>query len=335
MEPCTTSWLAPLRRRAAELAAARRAVSSGEAAPASRPERDFDLVWSDLDQLREIPFAARESARRRWQGSSRRPVLRTAFGHGIRAALLCVIALAAVLGWTSYRQHVPEWSSHYATENGRQQLVHLPDGSIIQLNVNSNVRVRYFHGRREVVLEAGEVFFSVTRDEARPFEVSAGPVRVRVLGTQFNVRAWPGRVDVAVRSGRVAVFEDGRSIAALDAGQRASFSSAGLEGAVTSVAPDAAGAWTHGWIKLDRVSLSELIDEIGRYRPIAIEVASGAATLRRCDAARERRLSHRRSEWCACHAAQGASGDRDIEAGRKLCDPICWNWHVIRSGTRF
>lgn len=91
---------------------------------------------------------------------------------------------------------------------GQKINIQLPDGSKVKLNAGSKLIVpeKFTNDRREVEL-VGEAFFDIQRDESRPFIVKSGDVDVEVLGTAFNVRAYPEEEDikVAVDRGRVAV----------------------------------------------------------------------------------------------------------------------------------
>jgi ferric-dicitrate binding protein FerR (iron transport regulator) len=83
--------------------------------------------------------------------------------------------------------------------NGERQHLVLPDGSQVWLNAGS--RLTYdaaairTAARREVEL-SGEAYFDIAHDEARPFLVKSGQMQIRVLGTAFNVRAYPGEKDI-------------------------------------------------------------------------------------------------------------------------------------------
>jgi transmembrane sensor len=266
------SWN-PFRHRA-RLQAARRAAAGAK--PVTRMDRDFQALWHDLDQLRSVAFPARESARRRWRMREGR---RWGLPFAVAACALTLVAFAA--GVAHYRNAVPTLEAGYAT-TARPQLVTLADGSTLRLNVDTRIAVRYFRNRREVRLDAGEVFLSVTRDERSPFDVDAGALRIRVVGTQFNVRRQGDLVSVAVREGRVAAFRQGAAaaIAMLSAGERARFSAGVPEGAVARMAPDAAGAWSQGWIKLEDATLAELVAELGRYRAVPLQVDPDAGELR-------------------------------------------------------
>ncbi|MEL6356388.1 MAG: FecR domain-containing protein, partial [Bacteroidota bacterium] len=76
-------------------------------------------------------------------------------------------------------------------------------------HLNENSELTFIAGRnsRELSL-TGEAFFDVARDEERPFSITTGEVTTTVLGTSFNVRAYPNEpVEVAVTSGRVEVAD--------------------------------------------------------------------------------------------------------------------------------
>jgi transmembrane sensor len=128
---------------------------------------------------------------------SRRWPRRLAWG-GLAAAL----ALGLTAGWRA-RPAPPEL--HLATTAAGYERARLDDGSTLELNAASAVRVQFSAAERRVELEAGEAHFAVAHDAARPFVVSAGGVSVRAVGTAFNVRFASGAVEVIVVEGRVAV----------------------------------------------------------------------------------------------------------------------------------
>ncbi len=81
----------------------------------------------------------------------------------------------------------------------------LPDGSTAELNRGAAIAVLYTPGERRVLLERGEVHFTVAKNAARPFIVSAAGVDVRAVGTAFNVRLGRQAVEVLVTEGKVQV----------------------------------------------------------------------------------------------------------------------------------
>ena len=123
------------------------------------------------------------------------------------------LAASLVIGFTGYFAYTQFESSlnepGLATMRLQPEQQRLPDGSLVELNANSEISVDYTPERRGVRLIRGEAHFSVTKDPARPFIVSAGTddrrVEVRAVGTAFSVRLDPSQVDVLVTEGTVAV----------------------------------------------------------------------------------------------------------------------------------
>lgn len=79
----------------------------------------------------------------------------------------------------------------------------LPDGSIVELNADTRLRVRYTDSERALWLEQGEAHFDVAKDSLRPFVVHAGDTVVRALGTAFNIRLTDQAVEILVTEGLV------------------------------------------------------------------------------------------------------------------------------------
>lgn len=167
----------------------------------------------------------------------------------------------------------------YATAAGELRSVLLEDGSTIELDVRSQLRVRFSHDERIVELVDGQALFSVKKDTTRPFTVLTNGARVRAVGTQFNVYHKPVGTTITVVEGRVAVTEVGTPTPA--AGETPTFLSAGeqltvaarMMSHVIAADPAATTAWTQRKLVFDEVSLSEAVAEFNRYntRQITIE----------------------------------------------------------------
>jgi transmembrane sensor len=102
----------------------------------------------------------------------------------------------------------PTW--HYATDRTVQRSVALPDGSVMDVNVDSDVTVRFTPAERHITLNRGEAHFQVAHKPDWPFIVTAGDVAVRAVGTAFEVRLTTEVVDVVVVEGKVQL---GRKLA--------------------------------------------------------------------------------------------------------------------------
>jgi transmembrane sensor len=91
-------------------------------------------------------------------------------------------------------------------------IITLPDGSTVKMNASTRIEYpeRFLANVRKVKL-SGEAFFEVKRDTLRPFVIETDNASVEVLGTSFNVSAYPmsGLVEVNVESGKVRLTQRG------------------------------------------------------------------------------------------------------------------------------
>lgn len=123
-----------------------------------------------------------------------------------------ILLIAILLGAASYYLVKNQMNPVYAEIiSGEGQLVNefvLPDGSTVTLNSNSKLMYpEEFNNQHREVTITGEAFFDVKPDPDRPFIINAGDARVKVLGTSFNVNAYPEAeaVEVTVKTGIVQV----------------------------------------------------------------------------------------------------------------------------------
>jgi ferric-dicitrate binding protein FerR (iron transport regulator) len=121
------------------------------------------------------------------------------------AALIIIIAGAGYWGMKSGMLLMPAKKEIVTT--GKRKTVRLPDGSTITLEPNSQLTYpdEFTGNTREVAL-TGEAFFEVKPNHEKPFIVHTAYVMATVLGTSFNVEAYPnGIAKVVVATGRVKV----------------------------------------------------------------------------------------------------------------------------------
>lgn len=99
-------------------------------------------------------------------------------------------------------------------QRGQKIQLRLPDQTLVILNSNSQIEYpETFSEDHRTISLIGEAYFDVVRDESRPFTVVSNSVKTRVLGTTFNVRAYPDENDikVGVIEGKVRVYSEGKS----------------------------------------------------------------------------------------------------------------------------
>ncbi|WP_326524021.1 FecR family protein [Sphingomonas sp.] len=168
--------------------------------------------------------------------------------------------------------------SLYRTQVGERSTVRLGDGSIVQLNTDSVVRVAYSERERHIELIRGEALFEVAKDAGRAFVVETGGERVIAHGTQFNVRRRDTGIEVTLIEGKVSVERDrgflrGREIAMLAPGQQLIASDVGGDFTVRGADTARVSFWREGRVSFDGEPLSAVVAEINRYSARKLEIA--------------------------------------------------------------
>jgi transmembrane sensor len=153
----------------------------------------------------------------------------------------------------------------YTTGIGEQRSIALEDGSTVELNARSRVKVRFSETERTLRLLEGQALFQVAKDSARPFIVQMGDARVRALGTHFDIYKKRTGIVVTVVEGKVSVSRGAKSQATpLSAGEQVMMTEQAVSRPIqTDVA--AAIAWTQRQLIFDRTPLPEVAEEYNRY----------------------------------------------------------------------
>lgn len=174
--------------------------------------------------------------------------------------------------------------AEYATGIGERRTVTLADGTSVELDAVSRIRVEFSTDERRVILLDGQAFFRVAKNAARPFVVVSGGTRVRDIGTEFDVNGVSSRTIVTVVEGRVSVSYPYRLPAVaspvpvpmrpveVDAGQQIVL----MPNVIPRVEPanlTTATAWTRNELVFDSTPLPQVAVEFNRLntRQLVIE----------------------------------------------------------------
>lgn len=220
---------------------------------APEPDR-FHSVWANR-LYRHAPYWAFAAS-----------LLTVLFGGAM--LWLFFTAISAVPPVSTIHQIALEPTQTFVTQVGGRAIVPLADGSQIELNTDSAVRVRIGERQREVWLDRGEVYFEVAHRINVPFVVHSGPRMLTVLGTRFVVRRDPQKLTVAVVAGRVKIEDAGSRAgsAVLTAGNIAiarrvsTLLETNAQDKVASLL-----AWRDGMLKFSNTKLSDVVAEFNRY----------------------------------------------------------------------
>lgn len=163
-------------------------------------EADIEAAWAKVDQ--KLPSVESEQP----TGAKVRSI-RRASRRWLQIAAAAVVVLAVGWWWSTGNGQPDAWVA-VNTLDGKKKEITLPDGSQIWLRADSRLSYPESFTQRQIKLE-GEAFFDVARMEDSPFEIYSGEAKTTVLGTSFNVRAYPEDevIEISVTSGTVT-FEE-------------------------------------------------------------------------------------------------------------------------------
>jgi len=160
---------------------------------------------------------------------------------------------------------VPELQTLY-TERSDFKVI-LEDGSVVTLNARSAITLGVpFNEDERVVSLIGEGFFEVAHDAKRPFKVEVGSTRIAVLGTQFNVRAYPESKDVetVLTQGKIALWQVGNpEQVVLAPGEKAISDKDGIRLAKTRT--EQVTAWKDRYFMYENEPLADVLQDVARW----------------------------------------------------------------------
>lgn len=164
-----------------------------------------------------------------------------------------------------------------APETGGKQFIHLPDGSTVLLNEGS--RLNYpenFSGSKREVELTGEAYFDIREEKGRPFVVRAGNVTTTVLGTSFNIMAYPGKkaVTVTVITGKVRVGDEKERYHILTPNQQITVNGRAEAIVQQKVNVNSVMAWKEKYMVFDNISLEEAATIISNKYGVKVTLGS-------------------------------------------------------------
>lgn len=207
---------------------------------------------------------------------------RGSFLAGMAASALIVLAVSV---WFSLSGQVIE------TERGERREVALADGSVVQVDPQTRMRVKLLDSsRRLVVLEHGRALFRVAKDPERPFLVDANGTVARAVGTSFAVETRMQDVIVTVAEGKVAVSvspppgagtTEPELAAMLIADQQLTVGGAAASASVRKVDSQRELAWASGRLVFEHTPLPRVLEEFNRYNRVQMRVEDTELAQRR------------------------------------------------------
>ncbi|MDO6430953.1 DUF4974 domain-containing protein [Flavitalea sp. BT771] len=184
----------------------------------------------------------------------------------------------------SYKQRAtsePVYNLLTTPRGGQYQLI-LPDGSKVWLNAAS--RLKYptsFSGKERVVELQGEAYFEIAHNPSMPFKVflpqakGAMPSHVEVLGTHFNIKAYPDEpaIHTTLLEGSVKVHK-GNAASLLRPGQQARWND-NMDISVAAADIEEVIAWKNGLFKFDEATIGDVMRQLARWYDVEVVYVNG------------------------------------------------------------
>lgn len=220
---------------------------------------------------------------------------------GIRRFAFAATLVAVTIGSAIF--FLPQFRGQWiATERGERREVVLEDGSVVQVDPQTRLTVRFNESQRRVVLEQGRAFFRVARNPHRPFRVEAGDTTVRAIGTAFGVdRRAQDQLVVTVSEGKVAVSSTNGAPShptvvsdslpgtrpaqaqggiVLTANEQVILDTTGSPQPVRAVDSRRELAWAQGRLVFKNDTVARVIAEFNRYNRVQLAVTDAALAAR-------------------------------------------------------
>lgn len=239
-------------------------------------EADTSAAWNQLDK--RIDDGTRPAA----SGGSAR-IIPLSMRSILRVAAATLLLIAASYGvytaWVGNISNQPVLVSEETSTDETREIT-LPDGTQIVLNENS--RLSYLDDFTERTVEmTGEAYFDVAHRENSPFIIVTGEVETTVLGTAFNLRAYPDeeKVEVTVQRGKVRLSQKETEDATqsdvsvtLEEGNTGVFDLKEHKAVKFEEQLINADAWKTGILNLDGLRMEQVITVLQRYYDVRIDV---------------------------------------------------------------
>ncbi len=247
-------------------------------------------TWEALGELRLDPERAGPASPRRQAGrpatAAPRPRRRRLLPRIASAAML---VLVVALGWLQGPQALLYLQADYLTGKGQVRSVQLADGSTVELDSESAIRLDFSDEKRQIQLLAGSAVFDVAPmvgAEKRPFIVHSAGGQTRALGTRFVVgresaqQAWVGVLQHSVAVSLEAAAQRGASERVLQEGQSVRYDPQSGVVALDGIDLQRATSWRRGVLVFERQPLGLVVERLNRYRPGRVVLTSSALAQR-------------------------------------------------------
>lgn len=226
-------------------------------------ETNTQKAWAKLDKVLDVPSKADEKPTQ-----EAKVISLNRFKIWTRVAAAIVFLGFGYWLFLNPKLSEPSMAIVFQTIENQSKEVQLPDGSTVWLNEKTTLRFidSASINERWVSLE-GEAFFDVERNEQKPFTIHAGESVTTVLGTSFNLRAYPQEtiVEITVESGKVKLENKVKEEVQLVAGKSGIYDQNSKKVSIRKSKLENADAWRSQKLTFSHAPLEEIAETLERY----------------------------------------------------------------------
>lgn len=176
--------------------------------------QEMQLIWDTSKSLGSLNLGDENIAWENFKAKAdERKAAQTKYNSFYWLKIAASLVLISTCSWLGYHYFkTPEMMTIQTAAT--IDTVVLPDGSEVKLNKYSvlNYPERFKGDKREIYLSKGEAFFTVTPDDEKPFIIQTEDIKIRVVGTSFNVKCGADETEVIVATGKVKVTQKNEEI---------------------------------------------------------------------------------------------------------------------------
>lgn len=214
-----------------------------------------------------------------------RKTIRYRLRSAIKYAALLILAISCLYGARIYFFPSETYTRIIVKPQEEVRKITLDDGTTVWLKGASSLQIpkSFAENNRQVIIE-GEGYFDVKRNTSSPFYVSAGPIKIKVLGTSFNVKASEGKdiVETVLVQGKVALLDNqGKAVMNMSPGEKVTFDSGKNEYSTEYIDVNIPTAWHLNQITFEKQTLREVADRLSSMYHIHINFQDEELTKRK------------------------------------------------------
>lgn len=195
-----------------------------------------------------------------------------------RALQIAAILIPLFMIARGYYYHTQTKLTEVTVAYGETRHLFLPDSSEIWINAGSHIKYpKTFNDKQRLVYLEGEAYFSVRKDQSRPFIVKTEQLSVKVIGTKFNVKAYPEDelITTTLTSGKVEIITPTKESKILQPNEQLTYNTSTSLMHIENISSTETNAWLSGQLLFINSSFKDIKQTLERRFNVIIEDKAG------------------------------------------------------------